>query len=597
MTVAMGEVSDEEHVTGARLGLVVGTLPDAVVRRAIGVIDASGIVERIAAAERARRRGPGGRPRTFPLRALLVGLLVVATRDDALHLTTVCHVLFQEISATMRRELGVPDPPPPDDVLGQEAVYRNVRTRFHALIDLMDPSDTPKNRRLDHHVFEDLCAQRRAQRSDADRAEAAALLTWVVNQLIEASLQLLPRAHRRAMRGSLAVDATPVPAFARGEVKPLDASGERHVVRHSADPDAGWYARTTDARDGGPPVTKSNWAYEATLAVSGDVEHDDADRLPSLVLGMAILHAPGAEPGRNGIRALSSVAERGYSPGYLAADRAYSSAKAEDFQLPARALGWKPVFDYKADQLGIQAQAHGLVQVEGSWYCPAMPKALIDATGDWRAGRIDEATYATRIAARQAYAARPKASADAEGHRRYLCPASGSAPTARCVLKPASEGFDGTTRLRIRPAADLATHPPAICRQQSVTVAPEQGAKFAQELPYASGEHRRIYATLRNSIEGMNGYLKDPAFEALGQAGRRRIRGVAAQSVLVAFQIFAANVRKIDGFLAGVAGASAGALRRRRPRRRTTAPLATWRPEPVPPPTPPDTAGRPPPGG
>jgi len=424
---------------------------------------------------------------------------------------------------------------------------------------------------------------------------AASRLAWFMNQLVEASLRRLPRAYRRAMRGSLAIDATPVRAFARGEVKPLDASGERHVVRHSSDPDAGWYSRTADSRDDGTARTKSRWAYEATLAVSGDVEHDEADRLPSLVLGMAILHYPGAEPGRNGMRALASVADRGYPRGYLAADRAYSNAKAEDFQLPARALGWKPVLDYTRDQLGIQAQAHGLIQVEGTWYCPAMPQPLIDATGDWRAGRVDEATYATRIEARRDYAARPKASADAEGHRRLLCPAAAAAPTARCVLKPASEGFDGATRVRIRPPQTLRDHPPAICRQQSVTVAPEQGAKFAQELPYASGEYRRIYATLRNSVEGMNGYLKDPAREGLDLAGRRRIRGVAAQSVLVAFQIFAANLRKIEGFLAEVARAAAGVPRaRRRSRRRTTAPLAAWRPQSQPGAF--GTSGRPPPG-
>jgi hypothetical protein len=48
----------------------------------------------------------------------------------------------------------------------------------------------------------------------------------------------------------------------------------------------------------------------------------------------------------------------------------------------------------------------------------------------------------------------------------------------------------------------------------------------------------------------MNGFIKDGAREAVGDPERRRIRGVAAQSVLVAFQLFAANMRKIEEFLA-----------------------------------------------
>jgi hypothetical protein len=36
---------------------------------------------------------------------------------------------------------------------------------------------------------------------------------------------------------------------------------------------------------------------------------------------------------------------------------------------------------------------------------------------------------------------------------------------------------------------------------------------------------------LRNTIEGLNGYAKDPAHQALAQPARRRVRGIAAQSI------------------------------------------------------------------
>ena len=148
------------------------------------------------------------------------------------------------------------------------------------------------------------------------------------------------------------------------------------IVVHSSDPDAGFYRRERDARDDSAeraPTSKTLWAYDATLAITGPDDPDDELRRPSLVVGMAPLHRPSTEPGRNAIKALQSVSERGHPANWLAADRAYSSAKPEDFQLPARSLGYKVIFDYKIDQLGIKDEAQGFIQVEGAWYCPSMP--------------------------------------------------------------------------------------------------------------------------------------------------------------------------------------------------------------------------------
>jgi len=101
-------------------------------------------------------------------------------------------------------------------------------------------------------------------------------------------------------------------------------------------------------------------------------------------------------------------------------------------------------------------------------------------------------------------------------------------------------------------------------------------AKFHQELLFESPEWKSAYNSLRNTNEGMNGYIKDPAHEALDDPGRRRIHGVAAQSLFVALLAMAANVRKIRSFLA--ARGPKGSDRSRRPRRRKTTPIAHWRP-------------------
>ena len=101
-------------------------------------------------------------------------------------------------------------------------------------------------------------------------------------------------------------------------------------------------------------------------------------------------------------------------------------------------------------------------------------------------------------------------------------------------------------------------------------------AKLRQDLFFESAEWNARYHTLRATIEGMNGYLKDGAREALDDSQRRRIRGVAAQSVFVALLVFAANYRKIVEFMRLV-GDDAGA--RRRPRRRISRPISDWYPE------------------
>jgi hypothetical protein len=122
---------------------------------------------------------------------------------------------------------------------------------------------------------------------------------------------------------------------------------------------------------------------------------------------------------------------------------------------------------------------------------------------------------------------------------------------------------------------EVRLHPPKCCTQQSVTFPPQAGAKLLQDLHYGSAEWRRSYHTLRNTIEGMNGIAKDGAYAALADARRRRIRGVAAQSVFVAVLLFGINVRTIMSLRQNTRQNGHAASRHRR-RRRTSQPLSDW---------------------
>jgi ferric-dicitrate binding protein FerR (iron transport regulator) len=81
---------------------------------------------------------------------------------------------------------------------------------------------------------------------------------------------------------------------------------------------------------------------------------------------------------------------------------------------------------------------------------------------------------------------------------------------------------------------------------------------------------------LRNTIEGLNGLVKDTAHEALAAPARRRIRGIAACSLFTALLLMAANIRKIRTWRALTAP---GKTRITRPARRRRASLRDYLPD------------------
>ena len=133
---------------------------------------------------------------------------------------------------------------------------------------------------------------------------------------------------------------------------------------------------------------------------------------------------------------------------------------------------------------------------------------------------------------------------------------------------PAAPGLDLTPR-RPPQGAPAAARTPRLCLQTAITIAPDTGARYRQDLPYGSPAWHQRYATLRNTIEGLNGYAKDTAHQALAQPGRRRVRGIAACSLFTALLLTAANIRKIRAWRALTASDQAGTTCRAR-RRRTS---------------------------
>jgi len=527
-----------------------GSAPgEQIVAFAAGLIDRSGTAPVIEAALAHRT----GRRRPLPVRAVLTALLCLALTDRPLFLTEATRLLFGQLPEASRTMLGVTGAATTERAF--KAAYRRVRYCFHAIVSAADPSALPKNRRL----TQDELAARIKPMTPGQATAARDRLEALVNALLEASVSVLTQDERAAFDGGTGLDATPVPLFSRGP--------SRRTGLSASDPDGGWYVREGDHReredDKGKPLRKIAWALEATIATTARPPGAPPAH-PNLAIGLALAR-PGEDPGGTGARVLASAAARGHKTGWLGYDRAYTQALPGRFHLPARALGYSPVMDYRDDQLGIQAGTGGALLVEGTWYCPALPGPLITATTRLRGHAITRDLYDQQIAARACYQLKHKDGPDADGYQRLTCPALGTHPGLICPLRPASlTPRDGRPKV-LQPPQE----PPRLCRQTAITIAPDIGARYRQDLPYGSPAWHARYATLRNTIEGLNGYAKDPAHQALAQPGRRRVRGIAACSLFTALLLIAANIRKIRSWRALIVSDQAGIARRAR-RRRTS---------------------------
>ncbi|WP_340377642.1 hypothetical protein U5640_22905 [Streptomyces sp. SS7] len=573
------------HSRIARLRSQRALVPDLEVAEIRAEVAGSGLIEEIEPLV-ARRTGC---PCKLPVEALLVGMSLASARNGGVvTFTAVTDLLFFSLSEPMREQLGLRRYP--DHDRGFEAAYATVRRRLHSILGAIDPSPLPKNHRLARRHAEKLMAK-----ADPDElARKRTLMIKLANLILAMSLrEAMPLLEDR-WNGSVCVDATVIGTYAKGLApnSPVTAT----------DPDAAWYVRTAKHKDPlalddlapdrqdktgarllkkAERIKKSLFGYDASLVIARDPSRNgvplpdgsaDPDVVPALVIAFSV-DKPSHRPGHVAVEALQQI-DDSLPRGYLAGDRAYNDQKPENFQLPIRAMGYEPVYDYAKDQLGVQAGFAGAELVEGNWYCPSMPQELKEATKDLINERIDKQTWINRIRARAAYVFMPKQRPDAEGHRRLMCPAE--ANWTQCPLKAYTLGR-GIHLPLVDPAPSPAGSPPC-CSQKTVTVPPEAGAGLWQPLQYGSEAWQRVYFRLRNSVEGINGYAKDPLYERLEDAGTRRIRGIAAQTLLLAFQLAHANRRKLRAWADSIA-LHDDRPRRRPTRRRKTKPLGTWTPK------------------
>lgn len=442
--------------------------------------------------------------------------------------------------------------------------YDRLWRAVQALMALVDP--LPGNRHRVPSVAEYKAILAARDITDTERKQKRLDLLCV--QLLEASVKMLPREILRRYKGNIAHDATFI-ALTGKAGNPQAGKKESHRPRRSINYDGGYYVRD-GAHDGNDKALKGVRKHGLEIEISMMVpNHPGAPAtFPLFAVGVSC-HVPGAIRGE-GTKVVESIAERGYPKGLLFVDRAYPNGIAREFQGPMARLGYDLCFDYKKTDLGITDYFRDAIQVGGQWYLNLMPDDLINAasqhlstmdsltrrsaeSAEERTQRktketAAEALLATRLASRDNYRFTRKGRRDADGFQRYSYP------------DPA--GYVPVDKITGEILAPIGT--------KSLTIPLERGLKHGQHFPHGSTDWKANYG-MRSNIEGFNSYVKDPDYEDLETAGRRRARGNTFAYLASTMALISANLRKMYRFLQNAASVKP-LTAKTRARRRTVSP-------------------------
>lgn len=542
------------------------------VQSASAFVDRSGVARKMNEWHVASKDKRGCKEK-IPFKAVLVALWLIATTGGNLWMTNVRDVLFHKMSPEARALLGVTYPNRPThphdqardektseaDRLWDEASERAVARTFARMLRTIDPSVLPKGR---VRPYNELLEKARPL-TVAEQQELQYRLDWVSNRLLETAFKTLPRRIRRKYKGSACIDGTKLPLYSRGVGKDKPYC--------SSDPDGGYHGRQDGHGEPGD-LRDATWALEVSLLVAVDCHHGTKQWLPALPLAMTT-DRPGVDLAGAARRIFGFVSEAGYPVRWLAGDLLYTDQKPEKFQNAARSIGYKPVLGYGPKHHGRQGtHPTGMLMVEGGWFCPAMPENLIDATVTRRTKDKDQKPLISHeqwralIDGRGDFAMSPKEKPDKSGKERLGCPASGANPRVACPLKKKSEQERKTKQRGGRVAdARITVNPPAhfknadgeaaldVCKQQTLTIHPSPDDtnfdKYRQELRYGTVQQLTTYVRLRQAQEGLHGFAKTHATQALDDPEKRLVRGKAAQTLFAALLLAAASIAKIRTFL------------------------------------------------
>jgi hypothetical protein len=447
-----------------------------------GVIDASGAAPRIEAL-----LPSGARARQLSARTLLLGMMLAAADGRPAHLTRV-HQALAGLPEGEQRRLGV----------------------------LADWKNGPHRLTYRQAEYTFALIARALGKGVPDGLPSPALQR-TCDDLLEASI---PDQFKDASR-SLAVDWTGLESFSRPPPR---------GTSDCADPEASWGHRRNNLLHDEDELFFGYYLSDANMAP--DEHGPPVPELARRMTASSCRHDP--VPAFTPV--LTAMPGHGIPLGDVLADSGYSRRVPRNWASPLRAAGAQLVQDLHPHDRGPKGAHQGAIIANGSLYCPATPRALLELGPLARAATPQQAAGHD---ARTAEAARHKlgrlTASDEDGYHRVQCPAA--AGKVRCPLQPSSMTLDRDRPEILTPPE----HPQACCTQQTITVPPDVLAKTAQKHDYPSVAWRRSYAR-RTSAERAFATAKDPASNDITR-GWCRLMGLAPLMLFTVTLLIARNQR------------------------------------------------------
>jgi len=421
---------------------------------------------------------------------LLLGILLAFVDRRPAHLTSV-HRALVALAPAERKRLGV-------EVMWRRGphllTYRQVERTFCVLCQAL---------------------------ADGDTRSPSLLLQSVLDFLMEASVD----DRWKKATSSYAVDWTDVESF----------SSRRTKDGVYTDLDAAW-----GHRKGGGPGERDELFFGYYLQAATMVRDEGAGRVPELVRRMT-LNSCSVDPPPQMVGVLTSMVSSGITVKDVLVDSGYASRKAERFALPIRRTGADLVMDLHPFDRGTRGTYEGAICSNGSLYCPATPRSLLDIKP------LGHRSTPEQIRANDAQSAELSRyklgisqSRDADGYMRVMCPAV--LGKVRCPLRDKSMTL-GYDRPEISSPPE---HPPPCCEKVTITVPPEVNAKTAQKHDWPSKAHRRSFSR-RTAVERTFSTIKDPATTDISR-GWCKVMGLTPMAVLLACALVTRNLRVEDAF-------------------------------------------------
>ena len=434
----------------------------------------------------------GVRPRQLTARTLLAGLCLTQADGRPAHLTRV----HQALSAL------------PEDDQVRLGVIADWRTGPHQL--------TYRQTEYTFGLVADVLAE------DEPCGQPSQALQAICDDLLEASI---PEEFKDAST-SLAVDWTDLETFSR----PPAAKGGP-----CADPEASWGHRKNNLLR-----SEDELFYGYYLSAGIMMPEENGPAVPEFAR-RASLSSCRHDPVRAFAPVLTAMPGQGIPLGDVLADSGYAYRDADAWATPLRAAGAQLVQDLHPHDRGPKGTHDGAIIANGSLYCPATPRFLLELGPLTRnATREQAAAHDTQTAELARHKLGRLTRDDADGYHRVQCPAAMG--KIRCPLRPASMTLDRDRPEILQPPGQ----PPACCTQQTLTVPPDVTAKTAQKHDYPSKAHRRSYARRTGAERGF-ATAKDPATNDTSR-GWCRLMGLAPLMLAITCLLIVRNQRILQAW-------------------------------------------------